>query len=108
MVAMQWALVGLFHAIGLIAAGAGLRRVIVRAVLCRRGQRVTGTVVAIREATVDTSCVFAPVVAFSTEQGDAEMTGPFACPCFYRVGQQVPVCYPPESPSQGVVMPYDS
>src|SRR5262245_25879930 len=104
MVAMQWALVVLFHAIGLIAAGAGLRRVIVRTVLCRRGQRVTGTVVAIREATVDTSSVFAPVVSFPTDQGDAEITGAFACPCYYRVGQQVPICYSPENPGQGVIL----
>ena len=66
---MQWALVGLFVVIGLVFAGAGLRRVVRRQYLRRHGCRATGTVVAIRQATVEASAVFAPVVAFPTEQG---------------------------------------
>jgi hypothetical protein len=101
---MQWGLVGLFAVIGLVAAGAGLSRALRREHLRRYGCRATGTVVAIREATVEASAVFAPVVAFPTEQGEAEVTGPYACPSFYRVGQRVPVCYPPEAPRRGVIL----
>ena len=101
---MQWALAGLFAVIGLVAAGAGLGRVVRREYLRSRGCRATGTVVAIREATVEASCVFAPVVAFPTEQGEAEVTGPYSCPSFYRVGQRVPVCYSPEAPGRGVIL----
>ena len=101
---MQWALVGLFVVIGLVAAGAGLRRVVRREYLRRHGCLATGTVVAIRQATVEASAVFAPVVAFPTDQGEAEVTGPFACPCFYRIGHRVPVCYAPEDPGQAVIL----
>jgi hypothetical protein len=101
---MQWALVGLFVVIGLVAAGAGLRRVVRREYLRRHGCRATGTVVAVRQATVEASAVFAPVVAFPTDQGEAEVTGPFASPCFYQVGQRVPVCYAPGDPGRGVIL----
>jgi hypothetical protein len=101
---MQWALVGGFVAIGLVAAGAGLSRVVRREYLRRHGRIATGTVVAIRQATVEASSVFAPVVAFPTDLGEAEVTGPYACPCFYRVGQPVPVCYAPEGPGRGVIL----
>ena len=101
---MQWALVGLFVVIGLAAAGAGLCRVVRREYLRRHGCRATGTVVAVRQATVEASAVFAPVVAFPTDRGEVEITGPFACPCFYRVGHQVPVCYAPEDPGWGVIL----
>jgi hypothetical protein len=101
---MQWALVGLFVVIGLAAAGAGLGRVVRREYLRRHGRFATGTVVAIREAAVEASVVFAPVVAFPTDRGEVEITGPFACPCFYRVGHQVTVCYAPEDPGQAVIL----
>src|SRR5262249_16356613 len=101
---MQWALVGLFAVIGLVAAGAGLRRAVRREYLRSHGGRASGTGVAIRAATVEASAVFAPVVAFPTEQGEAEVTGPYACPSFYRVGQRVPVCYAPEDPGRGVIL----
>src|SRR5215831_14098122 len=101
---MQWALVGLFVVIGLVAAGAGARRVVRRQSLRRHGCLATGTIVAIRQATVEASAVFAPVVAFPTEQGEAEVTGPYACPSFYQLGQRVPVCYWPESPGRGVIL----
>jgi hypothetical protein len=61
-------------------------------------------VVAIRAATVDASTAFAPVVAFPTGRGEGEVTGPFASPCFYRVGQRVPVCYVAEDPGQAVIL----
>jgi hypothetical protein len=102
--AMQSVLAGFFVVIGLVAAGAGLRRVIRREHLRRRGRRATGTVVAIRHATVEASSVFAPVVAVGTDEGEAEVTGPFAAPCFYRIGQQVPVCYAPDDPGRGVIL----
>ena len=101
---MQWALVGLFVVMGLVVAGTGLNRIVRRQHLRRHGRHTTGTVVAIRHATVDASSVFAPVVAFPTDRGEAEVTGPFACPCFYRVGQHVPVCYAPEDPGRGVIL----
>jgi hypothetical protein len=101
---MQWALVGLFAVIGLAAAAAGLSRVVRREYLRRRGRLATGTVVAIRRATAEASTVFAPVVAFPTDRGEAEVTGPFACPCFYRVGQRVPVQYTPGAPGRGVIL----
>src|SRR5262249_33352215 len=101
---LQWALVGLFVVIGLVAAGAGLSRVVRREHLRRRGRLATRTVVAIRKAAGEASVVFAPVVAFPTEQGEADVTGPFASPCFYRVGQQVPVCYAPSAPDRGVLL----
>ena len=100
----QWTLLGLFAAIGVIAAAVGLGRVIRREYLRSRGCRTTGTVVEIRQATDDASTVFAPVVAFPTEQGEAEVTGPYASPCFYRVGQQVPVCYADDDPRQAVIL----
>jgi hypothetical protein len=101
---LQWALVGLFAVIGLVAAGVGLRRVVRREYLRRHGCRATGTVVALRKATAEASAVFAPVVAFPTEQGEAEVTGPYASPSFYRLGQRVPVCYAPEDPGRGVIL----
>jgi hypothetical protein len=101
---MQWVLVGIFTVIGLVIAGVGLSRVVRRAHLSRHGCLATGTVVAIRQATEDASTVYAPVVAFTTEQGKAEITGQFSCPCFYRVGQQVPVCYAPDEPGRGVIL----
>ena len=101
---MQWALVGLFVVIGLVAAGAGLRRVVRRESLRRHGCLATGTVVAIRQATVEATTVFAPVVAFPTGRGEAEITGPFACPSFYRVGQHVPVRYAAADPGRGVIL----
>src|SRR5262245_963191 len=101
---MQWALVGLFVVMGLVATAAGLRRVVWREYLRRVGRMASGTVVAIRQGTVDTTCVFAPVVAFRTEQGQAEVTGQFACPSFYRVGQKVSVCYEKEDPQRSVIL----
>jgi hypothetical protein len=102
--ALQWSLVGHFVAIGLFATDTGLRRVVRGESLRRHGCLATGTVVAIRHATVDASAVFAPVVAFPTERGEAEFTGPFACSCFYRVGQRVPVCYVRQDPERGVIL----
>jgi Protein of unknown function (DUF3592) len=101
---MQWALVGVFVVIGLVATCAGLSRVVRREYLRRHGCLAMGTVVAIHHATVEASSVFAPVVAFPTDRGNFEVTGPFACPCFYEVGQQVPVCYAPQDPERGVIL----
>jgi hypothetical protein len=101
---MQWFLVALFVTIGLIASGIGLQHIIRREYLRHHGNRAEGTVVAIRSGTVDASTVFAPVVVFPTEQGEAEIRGSFASPCFYRVGQHVPVCYSPLHPGRGVLL----
>jgi len=101
---MQWVLVGLFVLIGVIATGAGVNRIVRRESLRRHGSLADGTVVAIRHATVEASSVFAPVVAFATQDGTVEVTGAFACPCFYKVGQHVPVCYAPHEPGRAVIL----
>jgi len=89
---MQWALVGVFVVIGLVAACAGLSRVVQREYL----RRVTGASPRAPSwqsapPRVEASSDFTSVVAFPTDRGEFEVTGLFACPCFYQVGQQIPV-----------------
>jgi hypothetical protein len=101
---IPWAFAGIFAVMGLLIAGVGLGRVVRRKHLRRRGFFATGTVVAIRETPSDDGATYAPVVAFTTDQGKAEITGQFCSPCFYRVGERVRVCYPPEKPARGVIL----
>src|SRR5947209_7919568 len=102
---VKYALAAFFLIFGLIFTAVGLVRVTRRWRVARRGRRPTGAAVEVRPAPVNEgTVVFTPVVAFHAEDREVQITGLPTAPGTYQLGQQVPVCYPPAAPAEGVIL----